>query len=132
MNDRYLSSSWSIEVPQDRSIEEADECFGFVPADERGALQVSAYTKNGSTIPLEDMLRFARERCPGSAEPESVTCGEFRGFTTENVEDCRVWRAWWLAVGRCIVRRSHPVANTDTCRPQVKRGALGTRSSRDA
>lgn len=99
MNDRYQSSSWSIEVPPEWSIEEAEECIGFIPDDTRGALQISAYTKNSSDIPLADLHRFAREGAPGQADPTPVRCGDFQGFTKDYLEDGRAWRAWWLAAG---------------------------------
>jgi hypothetical protein len=99
MNDRYQSSSWSIAVPPAWSIEEAEECIGFIPDDARGALQISAYTKNGLDIPLADLRRFAREGAPGQADPTAVRCGDFRGFTKDYLEDGRAWRAWWLAAG---------------------------------
>ena len=121
MNDRYLSSSWSIEVPPAWRIEEAEECIGLVPADERGALQISAYTKTGLDIPLEDMRRFARERSPGQSEPTAVRCGDFHGFTSEYAEDGVSWRGWWLAAGP---HHLYVTWNTELNDPQVHRDVV--------
>jgi hypothetical protein len=97
LNDRYVCSNWSIEVPPDWAIDEAPECVGFVPPDKTGALQLSAYSQPTGEVSLEELRRSAAKYADQLA---AYSTGDLGGFSASVVRDDTFSRYWWLASGR--------------------------------
>jgi hypothetical protein len=96
LNDRYVCSNWSIEVPPDWEVNEAPESVGFVPPDKAGALQLSAYSRPSGDVSLEELGRSAAKYADQLA---AYSDGDLGGFFASVVRDETLWRYWWLASG---------------------------------
>jgi len=109
MKNIFESSWWSLQLPADWEWEEGEDCVSFFSDDSVGALQVSAYQKEGADVDDADLLEFIPEEIP-VASGTPVKIGVFTGFLISYHEDETYWRQWWLKAGQIMVYLTY---NTD-------------------
>jgi hypothetical protein len=86
---RYESVWWSVDLPPGWYGYADDRCSTFKANPEIGVLQISAARKSGDPVTEDELKEFALERIDAHIPLQSVTFGDFSGFTaTYERETC--------------------------------------------
>ena len=99
----YRSSWWSIDLLPGWLADAQTECVAFVREDGIGALQISAYQNDSSTIPALDLDDFTKGEFPNNVTLEAVTCGALSGVGVDYLADGNFWLKRWLHKGPLLV-----------------------------
>jgi hypothetical protein len=102
MPNEYTSSWWSIELPSDWSAEEEESCVSFSAEHDVGALQISAYRRDGEAVTDEDLNDFAEDELIDGIMLQDVSCGDFRGIAISYAKDESLWRKLWHGQAHCF------------------------------
>jgi len=98
------------------SAEESPECVSFFRDDGVGALQISAYSYDGGTIPNEDLDDFTANEFPDDAKLESATCGALSGLGVDYITNDSFWSKRWLHNGPLLVYVTYTCDAADRAR----------------
>ena|SRR5258705_642967 len=99
MNNEFTSSWWSIELPLGWSAEREESCTNIWSEDGVGALQISAYQRDGEPVSDEDLYDFAEREYPEGVRVLNENCGQFSGLNVSFLVENSYWRKWWLRNG---------------------------------
>jgi hypothetical protein len=77
-------------------VREDPECVGFIPPDEGGALQISAFVRPTGDVPIEELERAAETV---GADVAAWQSEDLRGFAVAFVRDGAFWQKWWIGSG---------------------------------
>ena len=91
----YQSKSWSIDLLKDWIIEEDEDVISIYKEDGVGALQISAYTKEGG-ITDEELKAISQDNVSEKEQLTHIQCGDFFGYYVEDQENGTFWRKWFL------------------------------------
>lgn len=110
----YETETWSVEVPDGWTVTEDDECVSFTAGEPIGALQVSAYLKDGQ-VTNEDLEELAEEHLTAGAQPETVDHPTYEGFGIAYEVDEEFWTEWFLRNGNQAIYATYncPVGEQD-------------------
>jgi hypothetical protein len=103
MTKEYKSLWWSIEIPSDWSAEEEEDCVTFTADRGVGALQISAYRREGESVTDMDLNDLAEDELIDDIIPENVSWGDFNGIAISYVEGERFWRKLWLRAASLLL-----------------------------
>jgi hypothetical protein len=96
MRRKYKSAWWSVELPDAWEGASDEDCVTFTSERGVGALQISAYRRNGENVTSEDLLEFAEDDLAEVETPQNVSYNEFVGFEISCFSDENFWRKLWL------------------------------------
>ena len=113
MSNEYKSRWWSIELPSPWKAEKEENCIAFSAEHGIGALQISAYRRDGEFVTNEDLNDFAEAALIDGVIPQQVSCGDFRGIAICYVENNRFWRKLWLRSGSLLLYVTYNCAEED-------------------
>ena len=113
MAKEYKSSWWAVELPPGWSVEEEKDCVSLSAEQGVGALQISAYRRDGEPVTDEDLCEFAEDELSDGVIPQAVAFGDFRGVATSKVEGKNFWRKLWLRSGALLLYVTYNCAAED-------------------
>ena len=99
MDERHESATWSLRLPKGWTTEQDEDCTTMHADPPVGALQISAYEKDGE-VTEADLVELAGDDAP---EREPVACGAFVGFVGTTRSDGEFWRQWYLRAGSTVL-----------------------------
>jgi hypothetical protein len=99
----YKSSWWAVELPSGWSAKEDEDCVTLSAERGIGAVQISAYRRDGEFVTGEDLNDFAEDELVDGVIPQDVSCGDFRGIAISYVKDESFWRKLWLRSGSLLL-----------------------------
>jgi len=108
----YRSSLWAIELPPGWSAEEGEGCVTLSAGRGVGALQISAYRRDGEDVTDEDLNGLAGDELSGTS-PRNVSCGDFSGIDVSRAGAERFWREVWLRSGPVLLYVTYNCAAED-------------------
>ena len=113
MAKEYKSSWWAVMLPSDWSAEEEEDCVTLSAERGVGAMQISAYRRDGEPVTNEDLNDLAGDELTDGPIPQNVSCGDFRGIAVSNFSDERFWRKFWLRSGSLLLYVTYNCAAED-------------------
>jgi len=113
MAKEYKSSWWAIELPSGWSAEREKDCVSLSAEHSVGALQISAYRRDGEPVTDEDLSGFAEDELIDGVNPQDVACGDFRGIASSYVKGERFWRKLWLRSSALLLYVTYNCAAED-------------------
>ena len=94
----FQGTSWIINLLPDWTGEHDEDCSTIYHPEGVGALQISAFSKDGK-VTDEDLKDFAQDHIEAGAKLSESNSGDFKGFTLVFVVDNEFWQHWYVAKG---------------------------------
>jgi len=112
MSQVFEGPTWSIEVPDGWTVRDEDEVTTFEADPPVGALQVSAYAKDGP-VTDEDLKEFAEEHITAGATPDTIEHPIYDGFAISYEVDEQFWTEWYLRHENQMLYVTYTCAESD-------------------
>jgi hypothetical protein len=90
----FKGNLWSIVLPPEWVGEHDEDCATIYNPDGAGALQISAYSKNGD-VTKEDLMGLANEYIPVGAKLTRIEVGQFSGYSVAVGLEGQFWQYWF-------------------------------------
>lgn len=108
----YSSTYWKIKYPADWPVEKHDDTISFVADNGVGALQISAYLKDGK-VTDDDLKELIEDEIPPDSKPVTFELEDFRGLAAEFRFAGHFWRMWLLTKEKLLLYITYNCEFTD-------------------
>ena len=95
---KFHGSSWTIDLLPEWIGEHDEECSTIYHPNGVGALQISAYSKDGA-VTDNDLEDLALEHIEAGAKLAEANTGQFKGFSLAFGVDGEFWQYWYARHG---------------------------------
>lgn len=92
----FQETSWAINLLPEWIGEHDEDCSTIYHPEGVGALQISAFSKDGK-VTDEDLKDFSKDHIEAGAKLSESNLGDFKGFTLAFGVDDEFWQHWYVA-----------------------------------